>query len=197
SATVTINVVNGAPVANADSYTVHGTANLNLLQNDSDPDGDPIIFDGVGNGPFHGVLVGNSGQYEYRTNQGYVGSDSFNYTIHDSLGASATGTVTINVVNQAPIANPDLYVVYGSPWLLSPLLNDTDPEGDPFVLDGLAIAPQHGVLVDVHPGQYSYRPNTGYVGTDTFSYSIRDSLFAYSTGTVTLYVIGDGENNGN
>ncbi|MGI8836313.1 MAG: Ig-like domain-containing protein [Pyrinomonadaceae bacterium] len=184
-----------APVANADFYTVHGSLNINLLLNDTDPDGDPIIFDETGNGPYHGVLVGTNGQYEYRANQGYVGPDSFTYTIHDSLFAYATATVDINVVNAAPVANPDLYVVRGN-LVLTPLQNDTDAEGDAIVFDSLAIGPQHGVLVTVSSTEYSYRPVPGYVGSDSFTYTIRDNLSAYATGTVTLYVVGDGENDG-
>ncbi|MFN2497739.1 MAG: DUF6765 family protein [Pyrinomonadaceae bacterium] len=195
SATVTINVVNQAPVANGDFNTVHGSLNINLLLNDTDPDGDPIIFDETGNGPYHGVLVGTNGQYEYRANQGYVGTDSFTYTIHDSLFAYATGTVYINVVNEAPVANPDLYTVRGD-LVLTPLQNDTDAEGDAIVFDSLAIGPQHGVLVTLSSTEYSYRPAPGYIGSDSFTYTIRDNLSAYATGTVTLYVVGDGENDG-
>ncbi len=166
---------NSPPVANPDSYTVHGSLVLNLLANDSDPDGDTIIFDGLAIGPAHGVLTPvGADQFRYIANSGFVGSDSFTYIIRDKFYASSSATVTINAVNQAPVANPDSYAVHGS-LLLSPLLNDTDPDGDPFVLDGLAVAPQHGVLVNVNPDKYTYIANTGYVG---------------------LYVIGDGENDG-
>jgi RHS repeat-associated protein len=198
TATVTINVVNQPPLANADSYNVHGSLVVIPIENDTDPDGDPFIFAGLATSPQHGTLTGVNpgGQYQYVPNQGYVGSDSFTYTIRDNLFAYATGTVTINVVNQAPLANADFYGVHGS-LVVIPIENDTDPDGDPFIFAGLATSPQHGTLTGVNPGgQYDYLPNPGYVGTDSFTYTIRDNLFAYATGTVTLYVIGDGENDG-
>jgi RHS repeat-associated protein len=198
SATVNINVVNQAPIANPDSYTVHGSLVLKPPLNDTDPDGDPIIFEGLAIGPQHGTLVGVNpgGEYEYKAAEGYVGSDSFTYKIRDSLFAHATGTVTLNIVNQAPIANPDSYAVRGS-LVLKPPENDTDPDRDPIIFAGIATGPQHGTLVGVNPGgQYEYTAAAGYVGSDSFTYTIRDSLFAYATGTVTLYVIGDGENDG-
>lgn len=187
---------NSPPVAVDDHYTVHGSLVLNLLANDSDPDGDTIIFDGLAIGPAHGVLTPVGGdQFRYIANSGFVGPDSFTYVIRDKFFASSSATVTINVVNQAPVANPDFYAVQGS-LLLSPLMNDTDPDGDPFVLDSLSVPPQHGVVVNVNPDKYRYIANTGYVGSDSFTYTIRDNLFLYATGTVTIYVIGDGENDG-
>ncbi|HEV2826449.1 MAG TPA: Ig-like domain-containing protein [Pyrinomonadaceae bacterium] len=198
TAAVTLNVVNQMPLANADSYNVHGSLVVIPIENDSDPDGDPFIFAGLATLPQHGVLIGVNpgGQYQYLANPGYVGSDSFTYTIRDNLFAYATGTVTINVVNQAPIANADFYNVHGSLVVIT-IENDSDPDGDPFIFAGLATDPQHGVLTGVNPGgQYQYVPNPGYTGSDSFTYNIRDNLFAYATGTVTLYVVGDGENDG-
>ena len=196
--TVSLNVVNEAPVATPDSFTVHGSLVMKPPLNDTDADGDPIIFDGIETQPQHGTLVGINpgGEYEYKTDDGYVGTDSFTYRIRDNLFAYATGTVSLNVVNQAPEAKPDSYDVRGS-LILKPPKNDTDAEKDPIIFEGIVTQPQHGTLVGVNPGgEYSYTAAPGYVGSDTFTYKIRDSLFAYATGTVSLNVIGDGENNG-
>jgi RHS repeat-associated protein len=196
--TVTIDVVNQAPLANPDSFTVHGTLVLKPPLNDTDPDGDAITFTGIETQPQHGTLVGTNpgGEYQYQANDGYVGSDSFTYKIRDTFFANATGTVSINVVNQAPFAKPDSYDVRGN-LVLKPPQNDTDADSDPITFAGIVTLPQHGTLVGVNPGgEYLYTAAAGYVGSDSFTYKIRDSLFAYAIGTVTLNVIGDGENDG-
>ena len=101
---------NSPPVANPDSYTVHGSLVLDLLANDSDPDGDPIFLDGLPLGPQHGVVgIVSQTVYSYTANPGYVGPDSFTYAIRDPSFANGSATVTINVVNQAPVANADSY----------------------------------------------------------------------------------------
>ena len=50
--------------------------------------------------------------------------------------------------NSPPVANPDFYTVHGS-LLISPMLNDFDPDGNPIIFDGLAVGPSHGVLTPV------------------------------------------------
>lgn len=101
-ATVTLNVVNGTPVAVGDAYPVRsGLLIPNLLANDSDPDSDGISFGGYGSLPQHGSLVGASGHppTSYAPNLGYTGTDSFTYRVCDSLGAcSSYATVTFHVI---------------------------------------------------------------------------------------------------
>ncbi len=166
------------------------------MQNDTDPDGDGILFVSIATQPQHGTLAYNGeGNYIYRPTSGYVRSDSFTYTIRDTLWAYSTGTANINVVNQAPIALADFYAIHGS-LLVTPVQNDTDPDADNIIFDSLASQPQHGTLAYVRPGEYTYTPSGGYLGSDSFTYTIRDTLGAYSTGMVTLWMIGDGEDDG-
>jgi RHS repeat-associated protein len=201
-ATVTFNVVNSAPVAGDDTFTVHGGTQLSsVLANDSDPDGDGIRFDSYGSQPQHGYLVGSSGSSptSYTPNSGYTGTDSFTYRICDDLGAcSAYATVTLNVVNSAPVAVDDSFTVHGGMQLSSVLVNDYDPNGDGIRFDSYGSQPQHGYLVgSAGSPPISYSPNSGYTGTDSFTYRICDDLGACSNyATVTFFVVGDGENNG-
>ena len=91
--------LNRGPNAVGDTFTVNGssTANaLDVLANDSDPDGDPITIVAVGT-PAHGTAVINGSKISYAPAPGYVGPDSFSYTIADPKGLTSTATVSITV----------------------------------------------------------------------------------------------------
>lgn len=197
--TVNIQVVNQPPLAQPDNYAVHRNLGLVPLANDSDPDpGDSINIRNMVNGPTqHGWLSPyGPNVYTYTANYGYVGSDTFDYTVCDDLGACSTGTVSINVVNEAPVARPDLYVVR-APLAVAPRQNDFDPDPqDALVFQGITSQPQHGSLSPSNPSVFIYTPYSGYTGSDSFTYTVCDDLGACSLGIVTLWVIGNGENDG-
>lgn len=66
--------------------------------------------------------------------------------------------------------------------------NDTDSDGDPLTLTGLS-QPVNGTVVDDGDGTLTYTPNSGFVGTDTFTYDVSDGD-ATDTATVTVEVAG-------
>ncbi|WP_400072158.1 malectin domain-containing carbohydrate-binding protein [Zobellia russellii] len=111
TATTTLTVsINEAPVAVDDEVeTTQDTAMLieNLLANDTEPNGQVITIVTVDT-PQNGeaVLQEDGLSVLYTPDVGYVGSDSFEYTIEDETGLSATATVSITVTpeNQAPVA---------------------------------------------------------------------------------------------
>lgn len=211
-ATVTIITVNQAPVAVADTYTVHGGTTIGpMMANDSDPDGDPIAWDLV-TGPAHGTVLGlpNPAPADVKSftpQSGYTGQDSFTYEACDQFAVCSTATVTLNINNNPPIPGPDVYVVRGNTIIGPMFLNDYDPDGDDFVSNQLQLAPGtpgalHGKVFGLDSSQPSdlklYKPNEGYIGLDSFQYEITDYLRASGTTTVTLYVLdnSDAENAG-
>ncbi|SIS82960.1 PKD repeat-containing protein [Zobellia uliginosa] len=109
STTLTV-AINEAPLAVGDDIeTTQDTAILleGLLANDTEPNGQAITIVTVDT-PQNGeaVLQGDGLSVLYTPDDGYVGSDSFEYTIEDETGLSATATVSITVTpqNQAPVA---------------------------------------------------------------------------------------------
>ena len=111
TATVSLNVtpVNDPPVANDDNYNVDEDTTLNVaapgvLQNDIDPDNDPLTAE-LETDVSHGILIFNSnGAFDYTPDEEYFGTDSFKYRAYDGLEYSntATVTITINPVNDPP-----------------------------------------------------------------------------------------------
>jgi hypothetical protein len=92
-------VNNRNPVANPVAATAIGAnpALINIINSDSDPDGDPLTILGVGS-PGNGVVWLNSpGKTVTYACTNSATSDSFTYTITDGRGGSATGVVTVTI----------------------------------------------------------------------------------------------------
>ena len=84
------------PVDDTVALLEGGTATIDLLANDSDPDGDDLSIDG-GTSAGHGTLSFDGGIATYTADAGFVGQDSFLYVIGDGRGATAAATVRIVV----------------------------------------------------------------------------------------------------
>lgn len=97
--TVTITGINDDPTAVNDTIFVDSNSPtlIQLLDNDSDPEGDTITLDSF-TLPTQGTLVDNGdGTLTYTPSGGYVGQDNFTYTIIDGEGGTATAQVTLNI----------------------------------------------------------------------------------------------------
>ncbi len=108
------------------------------------------------------------------------------------LFAETSFSVVVRPVNRAPVANDDGYytptdaalVVGLDAGLLS---NDTDPDADPIVAT-LISGPNHGTLALRPDGSFTYVPDPGYTGNDTFTYQAQDGQAGSNTASVSLWV---------
>ena len=82
-------------------------------------------------------------------------------------------------------ADADLPFVIDIAGLL--LANDSDPDGDPLSLSGF-VQPSNGTLVDNGDGTLTYTPNAGFIGVDTFTYTVDDGNGGTDNAIVTLEV---------
>ncbi len=96
---VVITGVNDAPVAANDSDQVNTNSSIviNILGNDIDIDGDTLTVSSIG-AAAHGAAVLNPNKtINYTPASGYLGSDSFTYTISDGQGGTSSAAVNITV----------------------------------------------------------------------------------------------------
>ena len=195
SATVTVKVVaeNSAPIAMDDAFDVVAdtTTVLAVLANDSDPDGGTLQVVGF-TMPSHGNLVFNSADktFAYTPAAGYEGQDQFTYTIRDNRGASASASVTLTVARivESPVANDDQVTTEaGVPVTIDVLANDSLPADQNVGIIAVTL-PFRGKLDFNADKTITYTPNTGFVGTDDFTYTIGNGKGSTAKATVTIQV---------
>src|SRR5262249_20318700 len=154
--TITVTGVNDAPVARDDAFSTDEDTPLTVnapgvLGNDTDVEGDSLTAALV-SGPAHGTLALNAdGSSTYTPAADYNGPDSFTYKPRDGAVDSNTATVTLTVrsVNDAPAARDDSYttnedtaLTVGAPGVLG---NDADADGNGLTAV-LVAGPSHGTL---------------------------------------------------
>ncbi|UCF29066.1 MAG: tandem-95 repeat protein [Chloroflexota bacterium] len=189
---------NHAPTAGDNSYSTNEDLSLHIggpgvLANDNDPDGD--AFSAVlQSGPSSGSLTLNpDGSFDYMPQQDYHGVVTFTYRATDGLLSSNTATVTITVssVNDAPIALSDNYITAKNTNLHinvpGVLINDSDQDGDALSVV-LQSGSSSGSLTLNPDGSFDYLPETNYIGVVTFSYQATDGSLNSNTATVTITV---------
>jgi hypothetical protein len=90
---------NRSPIANNDTTTTteNTSVAINVLTNDSDPDGDPLTLVSVSQGTNGTVTTNANGVVTYSPTTHFFGVDHFTYTVGDGPGGSANGQVTVTV----------------------------------------------------------------------------------------------------
>lgn len=209
--TVVLSDDNCPPIANNDfnNTLVDVPVSGNVITNDIDLNGDNLIVNTTPvSGPSNGsVTLNANGTYAYTPNSGYQGEDEFVYTVCDDGTPSLCdqATVYIEVIpitsgNEPPIANADVaQTMEDVPVSGNVLVNDDDPDGDNIILNTTPIMDPANGSVTLNPdGSFTYTPGSGFIGTDTFIYSICDDATPSlcDTAVVTINVLPDsGPNN--
>lgn len=195
-------VVNSRPVATPGAYQTNEDTTLNVgaaggvLQGDTDAENDPLTAV-LMTPPAHGTIsLAADGSFAYTPALNYSGPDSFTYAANDGgqNSTAATISLTINAVNDAPLAAADVYdVEVDFPLAVLAveglLANDTDV--DSAALTAALVpgsGPLFGTLSLSADGSFTYTPNPGYIGPDSFAYTASDSLVSSATTTVSLNV---------
>jgi VCBS repeat-containing protein len=190
--------LNKQPTAGADSYSTAKNTTLNVLANgvlanDSDPDGEALTAALVA-GPTQGSVILNvNGGFTYTPAPGYAGNDSFSYRVSDGMTNSAPATVTISIINQAPVANADSYTTSKNIGLTITtgtglLANDTDANGD-VLTASIVTAPANGTLTLNGNGSFFFAPAANYIGADSFTYRVSDGSAFSPAATVSLTIL--------
>ena len=194
---VTVQNVNDAPVAVDDAATVaeDSAANdIDVVDNDTDIDtGDVLSLTAVGTPSAGGSAVINGGLLRYTPAADFAGTETVSYTVADTDGLTDTGilTVTVNNINDAPVAANDMATVTedSSGNALNLLANDNDVDaGDILRITALGALSDGGTATIDGGNRVLYAPAADFAGTETFSYTIADNAGLTDTATVTVTV---------
>ena len=175
------------------------TASFNVLANDSS-NTSIFSFDNLSAQGF--PITANGNLLSYTPSGGFLGQDSFNYTIQDSNGVQATAIARITVQDYIePLnANTDSITVApgSSNTPINVIANDFyGPSGPhpshPITLPGgkTVTASNNGGAIAVVNGKVNYTPKIGFTGIDTFTYTITDAKGFADTAIVTITVGGN------
>jgi len=193
-ATISIKVdaVNDAPVAYDQTLSTNEDTPFNITLTGLDVDGDLLTFILLNTlvEPAHGTLTGTGANLQYVPDLDYVGTDSFTFKVNDGILDSniATISITIGVVNDAPVAH-DQTLSTDEDTPLNITLTGFDIDGDllTFILLNTLVEPAHGTLSGTG-ANLQYVPDLNYVGTDSFTFKVNDGMLDSEFATISIKV---------
>lgn len=189
---------NSSPVAQNGVHSTNEDTPGSGVLTATDPDGDTLIYSITAQGAIGTVAINDSatGSYTYTPNAGVSGSDSFTFEVIDSAGLTATASVTVTIlpINDAPVAQAGtLYTIRGTSR--SGVLVATDADGDVITY---TIASQgnkgKAIITNASTGAYTYTPDRGSKGQDSFTFQVADPGGLTTTATIAVRIIALGNN---
>jgi len=181
------------PIAKNDLYSINEDSVLTvgpngILVNDINIDNGffAIIQTSVG---FGTITLDLDGSFTYTPNSNFNSIDSFTYIVTNGTHSSnnATVTLSVNPVNDTPIAQNNTATTSENTLVIIPVLNnDSDVDGDSFTVNSIT----QGIngTVTTNGTTITYTPKLNFHGTDSFHYTISDGIITSSSATVTVLV---------
>ena len=197
---VTVTGSNDEPLAVADFATTDEdvSVKVRVQANDTGLFDAPVTVT-VSTPPANGsTVVEADGAITYQPGDNSSGTDTFSYTVRDADQETSTAvvTVTVNPVNDAPLANDDsVSTRVGATVVIDVLANDEEVDGDPLTIAAV-IAPAHGSATLTSEGKVSYTAAAGFSGTDQLEYTLDDGTGLTDTATVFIGVGVDSDGDG-
>ena len=188
---VIVTAVNDAPIANGQNKVTNEDTSVDITLSATDVDGDSLtylIVDGASHGT---VTLGSTINIAtYTPTANYSGTDSFTFKTNDSTVDSntATVTITVNAINDLPVAIADTDTTSEDTQVTTNVLsNDSDVDGDTLTVIGVT-DPSNGTAVINDNTNVTYTPNENFNGVDIYTYTISDGNGGTDTATVTITV---------
>jgi hypothetical protein len=191
---ITVNGVNDAPALDAignKSVNENGLLTFTILA--TDPDGDSLTYSALG---LPSGASFDAGTRTFSWRPGYTQSGSYpgvHFEVSDgALTDSENITITVNNVNQAPVANnQSVSTNQDTPKAI--IFTATDADGDTLTYSIVA-PPTHGALSGTTPNM-TFTPSSGYSGTDSFTFKANDGMADSNIATVSVTVSALPSNN--
>ena len=171
-----------------DSFVVDEDQSLtgNVADNDEVFDGSSFVLDQAPNSA-QSFTLNPDGSFNYQPLPDFNGSDSFTYSLVSSDGTITVSEVniTVNPINDIPVAVSDQFEVGQEGSVLDIISNDSDIDGDGIVAM-LVQLPTQGTLSFLQDGSLFFQPFEDASGTDTFTYVPSDNFSTGEAVTVTI-----------
>jgi len=183
-----------SPIAKDDVFGVEQgsvTNQLNILENDNDPDDNIFLLSNVtpaANGEI--MYFDNASILWYSPTSSFYGMDSFTYEITNDVGGRAEANVIV-FVNQNGNHNPSasllefILATNETGLSFSALTNATDPDGDNLFVAKVFV-PKRGSAITNAEGIISYTRTSDYLARDEFEYVITDNRGGFVRRTVII-----------
>ncbi len=188
TATIEVLLPNNIPVATNDLFSSNTNQTIinNVASNDSLGD-TPTLFSNITSPTYGSLLFNNDGSFTYTPNINYTGTDSFDYQITDSDGDidTATASFTIILNNNTPSAIDDNFTASLGQIITSSVAQNDSLGDTPTIFTNIT-TPNNGSLIFNNDGTFTYTPNIGFSGTDSFDYQITDIDGETATASVML-----------
>ena len=183
----TIRDDDSTPVAASQTLTTDEDTALPVTLAATDADGDPLTYSIV-SAPGHGTLAGSGASQTYTPAPNYNGPDTFSFRASDGANDSnvATVSITVNPVNDPPVASPNTALLAEDSFALVPL-PATDVDGDSLTYS-IVDQPAHGSLSGSGASR-TYTPDPNFNGPDSFTFKANDGTADSNTATVSLTVL--------
>ena len=192
TATIIVNAVNDAPVANDITSQVtdeNRAMQLDITLDATDVEGDALTYSIIGTN--NGTVTVNGSTATYTPNQDWNGEDTFTYKANDGNldSNTATVTVTVNAVNDAP-ETEDQSASTNEDTAVTITLSVVDVDTQQGMTRSIVSSPSNGSVVLSGSGNQTatYTPTTNWNGTDTFTWKANDGELDSNVSTVTITV---------
>ena len=198
SVSVMVNPENDTPMAGTpaaqSTLEDNSISNIDVLSAASDVDGDALSIVPGSVSASNGVVTTNvDGTLNYTPFSNFSGTDTILYSVTDGNGATASGSLVVNVssVNDIPVAgNPATQVTNEDVALgsIDVIAAASDPDGDPVTVLPGSVSAVNGTVLINGDGTLNYTPNTNFNGVDTISYTVSDGRGGTAAGSVDVTV---------
>ena len=186
---VTIAAVNDAPIFTTTAFSVDEDNILSSELKASDIEGQALMFELISNADLQGsVNVASNGQFTFEPVLNFNGETSFSVKVSDSGANFSTEIITIivNAVEDAPEPeNTALSLLFNGNVSQSLPTSDVDGQSLSY---RIVSDVKNGLLTLSEAGQYTYSPNAGFSGVDSFTYEVSDVNDNLGQATVSFTV---------
>ena len=199
--TITIDIITDAPTATLQNVTAIEQIDKKITLSGTDKEGDNLTYI-ISSLPTTGILKDggvtiNAGQLPktttntdlvYNSNSDTTLTDNFNFKVNDGISNSSAAivSITINPVNDKPVAIAQSNVIATEQTLLAITLNGTDPDGDALTY-AIVDIPTNGTAV-LLGSKLSYTSNSDTAISDSFTFKVNDGELDSDKATVSIVI---------